>query len=43
MNAAPLPVDDGTLERLVAEAPRLSTDTRARLAALLAPTKGSER
>lgn len=42
MNAAPAPVDDGTLDRLVAQAPRLSAETRARLAALLAPTKASE-
>ncbi|WP_197426457.1 hypothetical protein [Microbacterium sp. PAMC 28756] len=45
MNAAPAPapVDDGTLDRLVAAAPPLSPDVRARLAALLAPSKGAKR
>lgn len=45
MNAAPAPapVDDGTLGRLVAAAPVLSAATRARLAALLAPSKGVKR
>lgn len=45
MNAAPAPapVDDGTVARLVATAPPLSVDARARLAALLAPVKGAER
>ncbi|MDH5134612.1 MULTISPECIES: hypothetical protein [unclassified Microbacterium] len=39
MNAAPAPtpVEDGTLDRLVAAAPPLSTTIRARLTALLAP------
>lgn len=43
MNAAPDPVDDGTLGRLVATAPPLSDALRARLAALLASTQGSKR
>ncbi|MBM7465307.1 hypothetical protein [Microbacterium esteraromaticum] len=45
MNAAPAaaPVDDGTLDRLVAAASALSSATRARLAALPAASKGAKR
>lgn len=44
MNAAPAPapVDDGTIARLVAAAPRLSDATRARLAVLLTPAPAVE-
>ncbi|MGX1694071.1 hypothetical protein ACWIBQ_01630 [Microbacterium keratanolyticum] len=41
--AVPAPVEDGTIARLVAAAPPLSADARARLTALLAPTKEAKR
>lgn len=43
MNAAAAPIEDGTFDRLVSEAPRLSDALRARLAALLAPAEGAKR
>lgn len=43
MTAAPVAVDDGTLDRLVAAAPPLSDATRSRLAVLLAPTQERKR
>ena len=43
MTAAPVAVDDGTLDRLVAAAPPLSEVTRSRLAFLFAPTVEQKR